>query len=203
MFLEYLKALNKELIILFSAIVLTATILMLSKQYWDETVLENQQAEQRLQQGKSNYRRAIDRTAVLKEYQPRYEALKNINVVGDENRIDWINLIEIIVEDEKIAYLKYSIDKQIKYKDKVTAMKYPGLNIYKSVMTIEMYLLHEGDLYAVINGLKAKAKGLFDVSSCEIKRNKTIKKSIVDNTQPTNFTTVCKLNWYTFKPKSA
>ena len=184
------------------SIAVVVLIVMFSKQYWDDAVAENKQAEQRLLQAKQKYRQAIDRRIVLKEYEKRYEALNKVNIVGNENRIDWINLIELIVKNEKIPYVSYKIDRQTQVNDKATAMKYPGLNIYKSVMTLDMRLLHEGDLYTVINGLKAKAKGLFDISSCDVKRNKIIKTSIIEEAQASNFTTSCKLNWYTFEPKS-
>lgn len=203
MFLVYLKALQKELIILFLSIAIVVSIVVFSKQHWDDAVTKNKQAEQRLLQAKQKYRQAIDRKLVLKEYKKRHEALKKLNIVGDENRIDWINLIELIVEEEKIPYVSYKIDTQVQVNDKATAMKYPGLNIYKSVMTLDMRLLHEGDLYTVINNLKSKAKGLFDISSCNVKRNQILKTSIIESSQANNFTAMCKLNWYTFKPKDA
>ena len=203
MWLVYLKALNKQILIFIVSISVVVFIIMSSKQYWDNAVAENAQAEQRLGKAKKKYREAIDRKSILKEYKARYEKLEKNNIAGNENRIDWINLLELIAKNKKIPYVNYKIDKQIMTKDKATNRKYPGLTVYKSVMTLDMKLLHEGDLYTVMNELKLKAKGLFDVSSCEVRRQKSSSGSLMDNASGINFTARCKLNWYSFQPKSA
>jgi len=203
MLLIYLKALSKEILVFIVSISIIIFIIMASRQYWDNAVMENVQAEQRLTEAKRKYREAIDRKVVLEEYKVRYEKLKKKNIAGNENRIDWINLLEIIAENKRIPYVNYKIDKQILAKDKKTSLKYPGLNVYKSVMTLDMRLLHEGDIYTVINELKLKAKGLFDVSSCDVKRQRNSAESVMENATGINFTARCELNWYSFQPKSA
>jgi hypothetical protein len=202
MLCNYLKALRKQVLIFIVAIAVAAFVIVASKQYWHSVVAENTQAEQRLQQAKQKHRQAIDRKSTLKEYSERYAKLEKANIVGNENRIDWINLLEIIAKDKKIPYINYKIDKQVALNDKAVSRKFPGMNIYKSVMTLNMRLLHEGDLYTVINELKLNAQGMFDVSFCEIKRMKVSSGSILNTGTGSNFSADCKLNWYTFQPKS-
>ena len=203
MFLNYLKALRKQLLIFIVSLAVAVFIIIASMDYWKSAVVENVQAGQRLDRAKQRYNEAIDKKSILKEYKLRYDQLEKKNIAGNENRIDWINLLELIAKQEKIPYVNYKIDKQVKALDTATKSKYPGLDVYKSVMTLNMKLLHEGDLYKVINELKSNAKGLFDISTCDIKRLRIKSQSIVDGVTGINFSANCKLNWYSFQPKSA
>ena len=69
-------------------------------------------------------------------------------------------------------------------------------------MTLNMQLLHEGDLYTIINTLDKKAKGLFDVQSCKITKNLSSISALLEKDSDKNFATVCVLNWYTMQKKS-
>ena len=201
--IEYLKALYKEIIIFVVSISMVAFIIIASKSYWDNAVADNTAAIQRLDKAKRKHRDSIDRKEILKEYKSRYDKLEKASIVGDENRVDWINLLEQIAKNKKIPFINYKIDKQVIEKNALINSNYPGLDMYKSIMTLEMRLLHEGDLYTIIEDLKLSAKGLFDVSSCEMKRIQNPFPSILDNNRASNFSANCKLNWYTFKSKSA
>jgi len=61
------------------------------------------------------------------------------------------------------------------------------------VMTLNIKMAHEGDLFALLNDLK-KADGLFAIDSCNIEK---ISKKVVDTEN--NMKAYCKLGWYTFK----
>jgi hypothetical protein len=202
MFLNYLTSLKQQILIFLVATSVSIFIVMVSMEYWNKAVQENMQAGQRLDAAKIKYSEAISKKEILKEYKSRYDKLESRNIAGNENRIDWINLLEKIADQEKIPYVNYKIDQQIKSIDNKTKQMYPGMEVFKSVMTLDMKILHEGDIYTIINKLKLNAKGLFDVSSCDIKRIRIETDSIVDVKTGMNFSAKCKLNWYSFKPKS-
>lgn len=202
MILNYLKALKIEIIILIISISVASAVIWFSMQHWQESVQVNIKAGQRLNEAKRHYAEGLLRKSILEEYMPRYKNMERLNIAGKENRIDWIDLIDDIAGQEKIPYISYKIVKQVVDTNNEIRRKYSELDVYKSVMSLDMKLLHEGDLYTVINRLKSNAKGLFDVASCDIKKLRTNVKSIEDNKTGLNFSANCKLNWYSFQPKS-
>ena len=76
--------------------------------------------------------------------------------------------------------------------------KYGGLALYSSVMTLDMTMGHEGDLFALLNGLQDRAKGLFTVDQCKLEMNRPkdadAKAIIIDQMKGH-----CVLSWYTIK----
>ena len=202
MLVNYIKALKQEITIFIVVLLLSVLIVLASVMHLDEASEKHLFAEQRLDEAKRKYNEAIDRKLILKEYKSRYDKLEKLDIVGSENRIDWINWLDIIAKNEKIPYINYKIDKQLALVDSGIAVKYPGLTGFKSEMLLDMKLLHEGDMYTVLSELKLKAMGVFDISSCEIKKLNFISGSIVENKSGVNFSAKCTLNWYTFQPKS-
>lgn len=88
--------------------------------------------------------------------------------------------------------------RQILSSNEIT-QNYPGIQLSKSVMTLNMQLLHEGDLYTIINNLHNNAKGLFDIKSCAIVRNLSQSNSLAESETDKNFSAKCELNWYTLQ----
>ncbi len=65
--------------------------------------------------------------------------------------------------------LAYEIRAQSVYEPEF-ALNTGGFDINATDMDLSMGLLHEGDLFDVLNILDKKAAGLFSVSSCELSR---------------------------------
>lgn len=202
MIFSILKNLQKELSVFLITIAIATAIYLISQSLWQTSVEKKQTAQQTLSQSKYRYYTALDRKRLLKEFEDKYIKLENTGIVGDEQRLNWVDVIEKTTTDNKIPYLKYKIDKQVPVTTPMLTQKYPGISVNKSLMTLEMQLLHEGDLYSVINSLEANAKGLFDIQSCAISRNHTQVESLLDSDTDKNFAAACKLNWYTINKKS-
>ena len=93
--------------------------------------------------------------------------------------------------------VKYGISSQAALKEKNIKREYQGIDVFKSIMTLDIKMAHEGDLFALLNDL-GKADGLFAVDRCDIE--KTSKK----NTGTENdMRAYCELGWYTFRGSNA
>jgi len=197
-----LKDLQKELSVFLIALAVAIIMVVVSNLYWQTISEEKQMAEDQLLEAKEKYRTAQDRKRMLKEFGDKYKMLASSGIVGDEQRINWIDELEKTTRQEKIPYVKYIIEKQKQVKDSELKVAYPGIDVFQSTMSLNMELLHEGDLYTVINNLQAKAKGLFDVSQCTMRRNSRSTTAILETKTDKNFTARCKLNWFTMKQQS-
>ena len=125
-----------------------------------------------------------------------------MGIAADENRLQWIDAIEKATTLHKIPYLKYAIDKQQKINSNNLSVAYPGIDIFRSSMTLQMQLLHEGDLFSILNNIDTKALGLFDVQTCSLTNNSVQAESLLDSASNMNFAAICTLNWYTVKKKT-
>ena len=202
MMLDILKNLQKELSVFLISIALAIIVIVISQTWWQTSYDDKSQAEMNLNIAKERYYTAINQKKLLEKFEESYNKLKATGIVGEEQRLNWVDTIEKITADNKIPYLKYKIEKRQTVNSGQLSQKFPGIELYKSPMSLEMQLLHEGDLYTVINNLHQKAKGLFDISSCAIIRNATSVESLVDSQTDRNFSAKCDLNWYTMQKKS-
>jgi len=203
MIMLMIKNLQKEMGIFLIAMVAAVILIGGSRIYWQTVLEEKQVADDQLMEAKEKYRTALDRKKLLKEFGDRYKQLVKSGIVGDEQRINWIDELEKSTRQKKIPYVKYKIDKQKTLKQPELAGAYPGIDVFQSTMILNMELLHEGDLYAVINHLQAKAKGLFDISQCTVHRNNRTATNVLETKTDKNFSARCQLNWFTIKQQSA
>ncbi len=98
-----------------------------------------------------------------------YEQMRRHGMMGEQNRLDWIDSIAKIKSDRKLFEIKYSIEAQ-------KSLDYPGLaaagstEFVVSRMRLEMMLLHEEDLLDFLNDLQAAGKAHVAVRHCSVTR---------------------------------
>jgi hypothetical protein len=99
----------------------------------------------------------------------QYQALVARGMVGDENRLDWIDTLTAIKNERRLFNIGYSIEPQ-------KPLDYPGfapgrgVNFMASRVTIETQLLHEEDLLNFIDDLTKRGKSYLAVRSCDVQR---------------------------------
>jgi hypothetical protein len=62
-------------------------------------------------------------------------------------------------------------------------------------MELNMGLLHEEDLFALLEGLRLSIKNLFTVDSCSLQRSTDVNRSL--DTKKPNLETRCTIRWVT------
>ena len=201
MSLLIIKAIQGDIVRFLLAVIFSVLCVGGSYYYYQSINEERNIAENNLNSIKIKYAKADESKKTVEEFKKRYEKLKSIEITGIENRLNWIDLIDNTSRNEGIPYVKYKISQQEKVADKQLASKYSGIDVYQSKMQLDMRMLHEGDLYALIKVLDDHAKGLFDIHSCEIRRSKSDSPSVINTGTNRNFFSTCLLNWYTMKPK--
>jgi hypothetical protein len=105
----------------------------------------------------------------IRENLVHYEQMRRNGMVGEQNRIDWIESIARIKNDRKLFEIRYSIAAQ-------RSVDYPGVvatgaaDFVVSRMRLSMLLLHEGDLLNFLADLQAAGKGHVSVRHCSVAR---------------------------------
>jgi hypothetical protein len=198
----FFNAMKKEIAVFLLSIIIATAIIVISHSVL-QTAIDNKNTQHAsLVNTKQRYYTAIERRQLLEKFEARFITLQNAGIAGKEKRLNWVDTISAIAIDEKIPHLKYTIDKQEKIKSPNLKSRYPDIDIFKSTMTLNMQLLHEGDLYTIINNLDKSAKGLFDIQNCSIVRNTVQDTPLLEKATDKNFASVCVLNWYTMQKKT-
>ncbi len=108
-------------------------------------------------------------------YQPRFMELQAGGLIGDENRLAWIETIKAIQGNRKLVSASYEIEPQQALAF-ATPMALGDYALRGSRMRVELGLVHELDLFHFIDDLRAA--GRFTVQDCRMKRTEAPAESV-------------------------
>lgn len=132
---------------------------------------------------------------LIKKFYPLFIDLYNKGVLGRERRLNWIEVLRNAGNEIKIPGLSYEIRSQEVYKPGFP-VKLGRYKLYRSIMSLNMQLLHEGDLFRLFEALDKHALGAYSVSSCTVSGKG---KQIAEDAEVSNITVRCELTWHTIK----
>jgi hypothetical protein len=175
---------------LLAAVTISLTGVLLSemkKKEASETLEVNQRARDA---AASRYAQADSEKRDIRNYQQRFIALRQRGLVGDENRLDWLDAIRQTQEQLKLAPLSYEIEPQ-----QTVHLESPldlgDFELRGSRMRLHMELLHELDLFNFFQELRQHS--YFAVQDCSIKRLGVVAGATGAPTLGAD----CTLNWIT------
>lgn len=137
---------------------------------------------------------------ILVQHEDTFKKLQSDSIIGDENRLSWVEVVQKVADSRGIASVKYNIASQVLLDKNALNSKYRDIDVYKSVMSIEMDFIHEGDLFVMLNALRDEAKGLMTVDNCDVELiNKDVNDGIIAQDTTDNMRAYCEISWYTLK----
>lgn len=148
-----------------------------------------------LQSAKSRYLAMDDEERQIKKYYPIFVGLYHKGILGQEHRLNWIEVLTSAGDELKLPALTYQIATQAIHTPAPPVN--PGrYQVYASTMALNMQLRHEGDLFRLFAALDAKAHGIYTVSSCNLIRSAD---ALADAKDVAAITAQCDLQWFTIK----
>jgi hypothetical protein len=180
------------LMLIFSTIIVSVSYV-----YMDGIYQDQQSAKRAMRKWQAKINSSVEKNQIIGEFESNFIKLVNQGVVGAEDRLSWFETIQDTAKNRGMPSVKYSISAQNVLQEYNLKNQYRGIDVFKSVMTLDIKMAHEGDLFALLNDLE-KADGLFAVDRCDIEK---ISKEVVDVTN--NMKAYCELGWYTFKGSKA
>ncbi|HUV22069.1 MAG TPA: hypothetical protein VMZ32_09790 [Gammaproteobacteria bacterium] len=190
--------LRRPLILLLVAVLVAVAMAVAGHQY------ENAQREQyetalgTLRTTHKQYSNIVNDIDLLDQYRTLYSDYRASGLVGEERRLSWIESLESSNEVLRLPMLTYNLNPQEDFKR-------PGLKVGRDVsvmsspMNLSIGMLHEEDLFALLEALHQSIRGLFTVDSCSISRQGTVASSL--DTRNTNLRSQCTLRWVTIDAK--
>jgi hypothetical protein len=163
-----------------------------------EVALQNQQ--NLLNAARQRYQLSGAEKDMIVDYLPKYQMLISKGFVGEEQRIEWVEHLRQQHKMQKLFGIKYSISPQEKYTPAFAA-NLGGFTMNRSLMKLELDMLHEGDLLRLTEALNAENSAPFILRDCEI--NRLNPGSQLSNQLTANMHALCELDWLTLREPAA
>ena len=166
---QHVKLATKTLIAIGVILLLwLVVILTFLYQLWIQE--EQYEQDQELLSGwKRRYQSLLLEQQEQKKASLLYQAMLDKGVIGEERRTSWLLTLQDIQQAYKLAPISYSIEPKREYK--TTSL--PHVNnatFYYSTMTLELDLLHEGEMLSLLQALNMQSAGRFILRECDITR---------------------------------
>ncbi len=118
-----------------------------------------------------------------------FNQLQERGVIGDEQRLEWIELLKDIRDRRRLLDLEYEIAPQ----RQIEGSSDNDFSFYASAMKLQVKLLHEEDLEHLLADLRSQAKALIMVRSC------TVSRLPIVSDEHANLLAACEIDWITLR----
>jgi len=155
-----------------------------------------QQAQKQLADARNRLNTAQSDLENMSAYQLEYDALVAQKVIGNEQRLNWLEGLENLRKQGLVPAFKYTIAPQQAYAPNppLTAGNF-ALSI--SPVSLQIDLLHEGQLMAFLTALNTQIPGWFLLDGCTLERNENPENRNI------KLRADCSGGWFTMKNRSA
>lgn len=195
------KLLQMPAITLLLAIIVSAGFLSLAMSYNEEQMGGRSKLERKYTKTKQHYNEAKRDRALYKQYLDSFLQYKSQGFIGEEQRLSWIEELEVINRRLKLSSLRYEINPQ--GVAALPGVRIPsGIKVNTSEMKLTADMLHEGDVLYLLTELRKRAKGFFSVKSCNLKSRVDQQKALRYQPRTSYVNMNCVLEWYTIEIQS-
>ncbi len=195
---EELKALRVPLAVLLTVIAAVAGAVYYTDSLVKQAAASLTRQKSDFQSAQSRMRQSGDEKTTIVQYVDKYRELEKAGFAGEEQRINWLDALRNANNKAELFGVSYQIGIQRPYA--YAAEFAPGpIALQESLMTLNMRLLHEGDLARFLDALRAQQVGLFHVNQCNLQR--TDRTETLRN--QSYITANCDLAWITARPGAA
>ena len=178
-----------------AALILVGVLVSFADQYRLKNELALQTQQNSLNQARQKYQSSGLEKETIIQYLPVYNELLASGFIGEEHRIEWIEALRQIHAQYKLFSIDYSIGLQENYKPSFLP-NLGNFTLHRSIMSLKLDMLHEGDLLALLDGLHEQTTP-YIVRDCEIKR--PINAVVNTKTIAANMQANCEIDWLTLR----
>ena len=155
----------------------------------DAAQAERNEFAGKLDRVRSEEREIKQKSAVFAELQKR-------GVVGDEQRLEWVELLKDIRDKRRLIDLQYEFAPQRALDAAPAGAPAGAYAFYASGMKMQLKLLHEEDLTRLLGDLRQQAAALIQVKSCNVSR---IPHGAGDGSITAQLQADCLIDWITLR----
>jgi hypothetical protein len=192
------RYLRRPFIIFTISIVIAAVLVTAGYQFEKIQQQAYQKSLSELKSTHKKYSRIVSDIDLLDQYRNLFSDYKSSGLVGDERRLSWVESLESANGVLQLPKLSYQLQPREKFARPGFEAK-KGIEVNASPMDLTIGMLHEEDLFALLDGLQQSIKNLFTVDSCTMTRSSALTESL--DTKRANLRTICTIQWVTINGK--
>lgn len=165
--------------------------------YFAHTVAKAARADRTLAQNQRNdidnkLKRVRNEETEIKEKSALFHRISAQGIIGEEQRLEWIELLKAVREKRKLIDLRYELEPQ----RPLDGAAGSGFSFFVSPMRVHLELLHEEDLTRFLDDLRGQAKALIQPRNCLLSRQASDHSSAM---AATHLFAECRIDWITLR----
>lgn len=165
-----------------------------SQKYASEAQKTRLNAQQQLTDARNKLQAARADQENMATYTKEYSAIQRREIVGEEQRLNLIEGLELLRKRNRVLDFKYSIAPQQAYKTP-NGLDAGNFDLKLSTMTLQLDLLHEGQLINFYDSLRRDMNGWFILNKCTLEHS--------GGTGTAQLKADCSGGWLTMKNRNA
>ena len=193
------KGLGRSLLPFVLALGLSVTMIGGTNHYRGAEELRLEDRTRQLREFRDRFRSIDDEERLIEELLPRFRTLEAQGIIGPEARLDWVETLRAASRRLTLPELRYALGTQESL-PAGTSVEAAEFGVHRSLMELDLGLLHEGDLSRLFDMMERESRGLFTVTSCRIRR---VGPHFVHLPDAVNLRAVCVLEWISLRESEA
>ncbi len=192
------RFLLRPLIMLGVGILVSAALIVVGYQYEAAQREDYDKAVGELRATHKRYSNLVRDLELIEQYRSLYNEYKASGLVGKERRLSWVESLQSANQVLRLPTLTYNLQPQEDFKRPDFKVR-RDVVVMSSPMDLTIGMLHEEDLFALLEVLRQSIRSLFTVDSCSMTRSTPIGRSL--DTKKPNLRTRCTIRWVTIDAK--
>lgn len=175
------------LVFLFSLIILIALLV-----YFGTTNRKAENLQMSFESGHAYYLDLLQSESTLLASLRKYIAFQNRNIIGEPDRLQWMESLGEIVQELKIPSMNFHMEETRPLEDGSHIFWHDEIAVNVTEVKLNFLLLHEGQYYHFFKQLEVRAAGRYTIDECELTRRITS-----ESTNNPVVSGTCRLFWFT------
>lgn len=178
-----------------AAAIASGLILYSTGQYAEQTRDDHRDALRQLNEARNHLTGTLEDKENMAAYADEYDTLSDAGVTGEGQRLDWMEGLENLRQQNLVTGFRYNIAPQTPYAPQ-PPVESGDFDINYSEMKLQFDLLHEGQLLDFFAALRSQVRGWYQLEGCTIQR-------AAEDSPAIRLTAECRGGWITLKHRSA
>jgi len=187
-----------SIVALCASVAISAVVLYSSGKYAEKTQKDLRNSQNMLSDARNRLTAAHEDQKNMSIYADEYGALIDRKIIGDDQRLDWMEGLEKLHIQNLVTDFRYSIAPQTNYAPQ-PPIDSGNFNIHHSGMKLQFDLLHEAQLVKFFAALRSQIKGHYQLESCALRR---IAAENTATAASTRLKAECNGGWITLKNRN-
>ena len=187
-----------SILALAASVAISAVVLYSSSEYAEMTQRDLRNARNMLNDARNRLTAAHEDQKNMAIYADEYGALIERKIIGDDQRLDWMEGLEKLRRQNRVTDFRYSIAPQTTYAPQ-PPIDSGNFDIRYSGMKLQFDLLHEAQLVNFFAALRSQIKGHYQLEGCTLQRVADERSALATST---HLKAECSGGWVTLKNRN-